>query len=81
MSSEPESERIAKRLARAGVASRRVAETMIAEGRVAVNGQVIDSLPCGIEQGDVATAAVAQVQGRPAAGALEGRAPSRDAAA
>ncbi|GAA2737446.1 hypothetical protein GCM10009867_24620 [Pedococcus aerophilus] len=45
------------------------------------DGQVIDSLPCGIEQGDVATAAVAQVQGRPAAGALEGRAPSRDAAA
>ena len=34
-------ERIAKRLARAGVASRRVAETMIAAGRVAVNGEVI----------------------------------------
>ena len=34
-------ERIARRLARAGVASRRVAETMIAAGRVAVNGQVI----------------------------------------
>ncbi|TPE50508.1 pseudouridine synthase [Amaricoccus solimangrovi] len=43
MSTEPESERIAKRLSRAGVASRRVAETMIAEGRVAVNGRVIDS--------------------------------------
>ncbi len=36
-------ERIAKRLARAGVASRRGAEAMIAEGRVAVNGRVIDS--------------------------------------
>jgi 23S rRNA pseudouridine2605 synthase len=36
-------ERIAKRLARAGVASRRVAETMIAAGRVAVNGEVIAS--------------------------------------
>jgi 23S rRNA pseudouridine2605 synthase len=38
-----ESERIAKRLARAGVASRRGAEEMIAEGRVAVNGKLIDS--------------------------------------
>lgn len=36
-------ERIAKRLARAGVASRRVAERMIGEGRVRVNGRVIDS--------------------------------------
>ena len=36
-------ERIAKRLARAGVASRRDAELMIAAGRVAVNGKVIDS--------------------------------------
>lgn len=36
-------ERIAKVLARAGVASRRSAEAMIAEGRVSVNGTVIDS--------------------------------------
>lgn len=36
-------DRIAKVLARAGVASRRAAETLIAEGRVAVNGQIIDS--------------------------------------
>ena len=36
-------ERIAKVLARAGVASRRTAETMIAEGRVQVNGKRIDS--------------------------------------
>ncbi|WP_127104418.1 pseudouridine synthase [Pararhodobacter zhoushanensis] len=36
-------DRIAKVLARLGVASRRVAETMIAEGRVRVNGEVIDS--------------------------------------
>ena len=35
--------RIAKVLARAGVASRRDAERIIAEGRVAVNGKVIDS--------------------------------------
>ena len=39
----PEGERIAKVLARAGVASRRVAEDMIAEGRVSVNGKIIDS--------------------------------------
>jgi 23S rRNA pseudouridine2605 synthase len=39
----PAGERIAKVLSRAGVASRRVAERMIAEGRVSVNGRVIDS--------------------------------------
>ncbi|MBO6540720.1 MAG: pseudouridine synthase [Rhizobiaceae bacterium] len=38
-----EAERIAKRLARAGVASRREAEAMIAAGRISVNGKVIDS--------------------------------------
>src|SRR5690606_37434897 len=37
------SERIAKRLARAGIASRRGAEAMILEGRVEVNGVRIDS--------------------------------------
>ncbi|MGV6872683.1 pseudouridine synthase [Pseudochelatococcus sp. B33] len=36
-------ERIAKAMSRAGVASRRDAEIMVAEGRVAVNGQVIDT--------------------------------------
>ncbi|WP_209427045.1 pseudouridine synthase [Pararhodobacter sp. SW119] len=39
----PAGERIAKVLARAGVASRRAAEAMIAEGRVQVNDQRIDS--------------------------------------
>jgi 23S rRNA pseudouridine2605 synthase len=39
----PPGDRIAKVLARAGVASRRGAETMIQEGRVAVNGKVIDT--------------------------------------
>src|SRR5690625_2499956 len=38
-----QSERIAKRLARAGVASRREAERMILAGRVAVNGRRIES--------------------------------------
>ncbi len=36
-------DRIAKYLSRAGVASRRVAERMIADGRVAVNGAVIET--------------------------------------
>ncbi|MEY8839483.1 pseudouridine synthase, partial [Cribrihabitans sp. XS_ASV171] len=39
----PPGDRIAKVLARAGVASRREAERMIEAGRVAVNGKVIDS--------------------------------------
>ncbi|MFN4273264.1 MAG: pseudouridine synthase [Aliihoeflea sp.] len=38
-----EAERIAKRLARAGVASRRDAEEMIAAGRVKVNGKVLET--------------------------------------
>lgn len=39
----PDGERIAKRLARAGVASRREAERMIEAGRVSVNGRVLAS--------------------------------------
>ena len=39
----PEGDRIAKLLARAGVASRREIERMIAEGRVAVGGKVLDT--------------------------------------
>jgi 23S rRNA pseudouridine2605 synthase len=41
MTDDPQSERIAKRLSRAGVASRREAEAMILAGRVAVNGRAI----------------------------------------
>src|SRR5262245_41444532 len=37
------SERIAKRLARAGIASRRDAEALVADGRVKVNGTVLTS--------------------------------------
>lgn len=40
---QPETERIAKALARAGVCSRRDAEKLIAEGRVSVNGKRLDT--------------------------------------
>lgn len=39
----PEGQRIAKLLARAGVASRREVERMIAAGRIAINGTIIDT--------------------------------------
>jgi len=45
-------DRIAKVLSRAGVASRREAERMIAEGRVAVNGAVIDSPALNVTDSD-----------------------------
>ena len=47
------SERIAKRLARAGIASRREAETMIAAGRIAVNGKVLESPAINVKRTDV----------------------------
>lgn len=40
---KPAGDRIAKLLARAGVASRREAERMIADGRVAIEGKVLDT--------------------------------------
>jgi 23S rRNA pseudouridine2605 synthase len=40
---EPSGERIAKRLARVGIASRRDAEELIAAGRIRVNGKVLES--------------------------------------
>ena len=39
----PNGDRIAKLLARAGIASRREVERMIAEGRIALDGQVLDT--------------------------------------
>ncbi len=48
----PPGDRIAKVLARSGVASRRGAETMIAEGRVAVNGRKIDSAALNVTAAD-----------------------------
>jgi 23S rRNA pseudouridine2605 synthase len=45
-------ERIAKRMARAGLCSRRDAERWIAERRVSVNGKVLDSPAVVVKQGD-----------------------------
>lgn len=59
-----EGERIAKRLSRAGVASRRDAERMIAEGRVSVNGAVIESPALNVSASDKIT-----VDGQPLAAA------------
>ncbi|MEQ1939172.1 pseudouridine synthase [Mesorhizobium sp. CN5-321] len=48
-----EGERIAKRLARAGIASRRDAEELIAAGRVKVNGKVLDTPAFNVSASDV----------------------------
>lgn len=48
----PGGERVAKRLARAGVCSRRDAEKLIADGRVSVNGRVLDSPAFLVRDGD-----------------------------
>jgi 23S rRNA pseudouridine2605 synthase len=48
-------ERIAKAIARAGLASRREAEAWIAAGRVAVNGAVITSPACNVTAQDKVT--------------------------
>jgi 23S rRNA pseudouridine2605 synthase len=45
-------ERIARRLARVGVASRRDAEEMIVAGRVSVNGKVLESPALNVRAGD-----------------------------
>ncbi len=58
----PTSERIAKRLARAGVASRREVERMIGAGRVSVNGKRLASPALNVGPDDVI-----QVDGKPVA--------------
>ncbi|WP_208435006.1 pseudouridine synthase [Bartonella phoceensis] len=53
MNENSKSERIAKRLARAGVASRRDAEMMIAAGRIVVNGEVVTTPAFNVTRSDV----------------------------
>jgi len=48
-------ERVAKALARAGVASRREVERLIAEGKVALNGGLLATPAVNVEPGDVLT--------------------------
>lgn len=52
-SDTPKGDRIAKVIARAGVASRRDAERMIEEGRVSVNGKVIERAALNVTDKDV----------------------------
>ena len=52
----PQGDRIAKVLSRAGIASRREAERMIADGRITVNGRVIDSPALNVTETDKITA-------------------------
>jgi 23S rRNA pseudouridine2605 synthase len=61
-------ERVAKALARAGVASRREIERMIAEGRVALNGKVLDTPAVKVRADDVLS-----VDGKPVAAAEAAR--------
>jgi len=51
--SSPEAERIAKFLARAGVCSRRDAERLIADGRVKLNGKVLDTPAVKVTSADI----------------------------
>jgi len=51
--SSPEAERIAKFLARAGVCSRRDAERLIADGRVKLNGKVLDTPAVKVTAADI----------------------------
>ncbi|MDP3299724.1 MAG: S4 domain-containing protein, partial [Phenylobacterium sp.] len=48
-------ERVAKALARAGVASRREVERLIEAGRVALNGQVLTTPAVKVEANDILT--------------------------
>lgn len=61
-------ERIAKRIARAGLCSRRDAERWIEMGRVKVNGQSLESPACVVTESDVI-----EVDGKPLPGAQKTR--------
>lgn len=58
-------ERIAKRLAHAGLCSRRDAERLIADGKVSVNGQVLTSPAVNVSDSDVILVNGQRVEDRP----------------
>ena len=60
-----EGERLQKVLAHAGIASRRVCEQMIADGRVEVNGEVVTPQPGGFYGGWVTGSVVGPFKGEP----------------
>lgn len=66
--SSSEGERIAKKMARAGLCSRRDAEKWIAQGRVKVNGKVLDTPACVVTDADNIV-----VDGKP----IKGKEPAR----
>ncbi|HRD28607.1 MAG TPA: pseudouridine synthase, partial [Caulobacter sp.] len=53
--SSQQHDRVAKVLARAGVASRREVERLISEGRVAINGETLTTPAVKVEPGDIVT--------------------------
>ena len=59
-------ERIAKRLAHAGVASRRAAEKLILEGRVEVNGETLTTPAVTVEDSDIVTVDGERINEKPA---------------
>jgi len=59
----PQGERIAKVIARAGICSRRDAEKLVAEGRVALNGETVTTPATKVGENDVVA-----IDGKPLAG-------------
>ena len=58
-------ERVSRRIAHAGVASRREAERLIGEGRVAVNGEVLSSPGVTVTADDIVTVDGQRIPDRP----------------
>src|SRR4051812_17445883 len=64
MTPEPTKERLAKRIARAGLCSRREAETWIEAGRVKVNGKKITTPALNVSEADAVVVDGKLLQGK-----------------
>ncbi len=53
ISDNPAAERLAKRIARAGLCSRREAERLIVSGKVKVNGRIVDKAAFNVQEKDI----------------------------